>query len=61
MEAIFGNKNIHSLSNVAKEKVGDHPLNMCFTLQSNSYNSISKCVVGYCALTPTGNLKQMGT
>jgi hypothetical protein len=32
METISGNKNIHSLSGVVKEKVGDLPLNMCFIL-----------------------------
>jgi hypothetical protein len=61
MEAVFGNKNIHLLSGVAKEKVGDFPLNMCSTFQSNSCNNISKCVVACCMFTPIGALKQMGT
>jgi hypothetical protein len=45
MEAISGNKNIHSLSSVMKERDGDLLLNMCSTLQSNSCNNILKCVV----------------
>jgi hypothetical protein len=61
MEAISANKNIHSLLNVVREKVGAFSLNMCFTLQNNSYNSILKCVVGYCTLIPTRVSKQMGT
>jgi len=60
-KVIFDNKNIHLLSNVVKEKVRDLRLNMCFVLQSNSYNSISKCVMGCYTFTPTGALKQMGT
>ncbi len=55
------NKNIHSLSSVSKEKVGDLPLNMCSTFQNNSCNNISKCIMGYCTLTPIATLKQMGT
>ncbi len=61
MEIVFGNKNIHLLSNVAKEKVGDFLLNMCFVLQSNGCNNILKCVVGCYLFTPTRALKQMGT
>jgi hypothetical protein len=59
-EAVSSNKNIHSSSSVTREKVGDLPLNMCSVLESNSYNNISKCVVGYYTLIPTGALKQMG-
>jgi hypothetical protein len=60
-EIIFGDKGIHSLLNVAKEKVGDLPLDMCSTLQNNSYDNIPKCIVGYYTLTPTRAPKQMGT
>jgi hypothetical protein len=37
--------------------VGDLPLNMCSTLQNNSYNNI----VGYYMLIPSRVPKQMGT
>jgi hypothetical protein len=46
-EIIFGDKDIHSLLDVAKEKVGELPLNMCSILQNNSCNSILKYIVGY--------------
>jgi hypothetical protein len=61
MEAVFGNKNIHLLSGVAKEKVGNFLLNMCSTFQSNNCNNISKCVVSCYILTSTRAPKQMGT
>jgi len=61
LEVIFGDKDIHSLLGVAKEKVGDLFLNMCSTLQRNSCNNVPKCVVGCCTLTPIGAPKQMGT
>jgi S-methylmethionine-dependent homocysteine/selenocysteine methylase len=35
-----GSENIHSLSSVAREKVGNLLLNMCSILQSNSYDNI---------------------
>ncbi len=54
------NKNIHSSSNVLREKVGDLSLNMCFVFQSNRYNNIPMCVVNCCMFTPTKVLKQMG-
>jgi hypothetical protein len=60
MEVVSSNKNIHLSTSVATKKVGDLPLNMCSTLQSNSCNSISKCVVGYYTLTFIKALKQMG-
>jgi hypothetical protein len=41
--------------------VGDLPLNMCSILQSNSYNNISKCIMGYYMLIPSAVPKQMGT
>ncbi len=44
-EVIFGDKDIHSLLCVTREKMGIFFLNMCFTLQSNSFDSIPKCVV----------------
>jgi hypothetical protein len=52
LEVVFGDKDIHLLLGVAKEKVGDLPLNMCSTLQNNSCNNIPKCVMGYCILIP---------
>jgi len=57
LEALFGDKDIHSLLSVVREKVRDLPLNMCFTFQSNSYNNILKCVMGYYTLIPVGTLK----
>jgi hypothetical protein len=60
-EIIFGDKDIHLLSGVVKEKVGDLPLNMCSTLQNNNYNSISKCVMGCYAFILERAPKQMGT
>ncbi len=61
MKTIYGNKNIHSSSSMAHEKVRYLPLNMCFTFQNNNYNNILKCVVHYCTLTPIGPPKQMDT
>jgi hypothetical protein len=61
LEVISGDKDIHLLSSVVKEKVGDLPLNMCSILQSNNYGSIPKCVMDCCMLTPIGAPKQMGT
>jgi hypothetical protein len=61
LEINHGDKDIHLLSNVAREKVGDLPLNMCSILQSNSYDNIPKCIVGYYTFIPTGAPKQMGT
>jgi hypothetical protein len=37
-ETISTDKDIHLSLNVVRELVGDHPLNMCSTLQNNSYN-----------------------
>jgi hypothetical protein len=45
-EAVFGDKDIHSLLGVAREKVGDLPLNMCSILQNNRLNNMLKFVVG---------------
>jgi hypothetical protein len=45
MEVMFGNKNIHLLLGVAREKVGDLSLNMCSTFQSSNSNSIPKCAM----------------
>ncbi len=61
MAVIFGNKNIHSSLNVAREKVKDLLLNMCFALQNNSCNNIVKCVVGCCTFIPIGASKQTST
>jgi len=61
LKAIFGDKNIHSLMGVAKEKVGDLPLNMCAILQSNNCDNISKCIMGYCTFIYKRHPTQMGT
>jgi hypothetical protein len=45
LEVISNDKDIHSLSSLAKEKVRDLFLNMCSTFQNNSCNNISKRVV----------------
>jgi hypothetical protein len=57
----FSNDDICSLLGVAREKVGNLPLNMCSTFQNNSHDNISKCIMGYCTFTSIGALKQMGT
>jgi hypothetical protein len=61
VEVVSGNKNIYSSLSVAKDKAKDLLLNMCSILQSNSYNNITKCVVGYCMFIPIRASKQMGT
>ncbi len=61
MKTISGDKNIHLSSNVAKEKVGDLPLNMCSTFQNNSCNNIQKCVVDCYMFILAWAPKQMGT
>jgi hypothetical protein len=61
LEAVFGDKNIHSLLGVVRENMGDFLLNMCSILQNNSWNNILKCVMGCCTFTLTKALKQMGT
>jgi hypothetical protein len=53
IESISSNKNIHSLSDVARGKVENLLLNMCYVFQNNSCNNIPKYVVGYYMLTPT--------
>ncbi len=60
-KTIYGDKNIHSSSNVAKEMVGDLLLNMCSTFQSNNCNSVTKCFMGCCMFILAWALKQMGT
>ncbi len=60
-EAIFSDKDIHSLLGVTKKKVGNLPLNMCSTLQNNSCDNIPKCVAGYYMFTLAKTPKQMGT
>jgi hypothetical protein len=52
LEVVFGDKDIHSLFDVAREKVGDLLLNMCSILQINNYNNIPKCIVGYYMFIP---------
>ncbi len=59
-KVVFGDKDIHSLLGVAKEKVGDLPLNMCSIFQNNNWNNILKCVVGYCTFTPAKGTKANG-
>jgi hypothetical protein len=60
-KVISGDKDIHLLSGLVKENVGDLPLNMCFTLQNNTYNSIPKCIMGCCTFTLARAPKKMGT
>jgi hypothetical protein len=60
-KTIVGDKDIHSSSSVVKEKVGDLPLNMCSTLQNNSYDSISNCIMSYYTIIPIRASKQMST
>jgi hypothetical protein len=50
-KTISYDKDIHLLSSVAREKVGDLSLNMCFIFQSNNCNNILKCVIGYYMFT----------
>jgi hypothetical protein len=59
-EAIYGDKDIHLLLGVAREKVGDFPPNMCSIFQNNSCDNISKCVMGYCMLIPTKGIETNG-
>ncbi len=61
LEIISNDKDIYSSSNVAREKVGNLLLNMCYTFQNNSCDSIPKCIVGCCTFIATGAPKQMGT
>jgi anaerobic glycerol-3-phosphate dehydrogenase len=61
LKTIFGDMDIHSSSNVVREKVGDLLLDMCSTLQNNSYDSISNYTMNYYMITVIGALKQMGT
>jgi len=49
-KAIFNYKDIHSSSSVVREKVEDLLLNIYSTFQSNSCDSISKCIMGYSTL-----------
>jgi hypothetical protein len=60
-EIVFGDKDIHSSVGVAREKVGDLLLNMCSTLQTNSYDNIPKCIMGYYTFIHVRAPKQMGT
>ncbi len=60
LKTIYGDKDIHSSSNVTREKVVDLLLNVCSTFQNNSCNIILKCVVGFYTFTFTRAPKQMG-
>jgi hypothetical protein len=60
-KVISKDKDIHLLSGVAREKVGDLLLNMCSIPPSNSYESIVKCIMGYYMFIPAKAPKQMGT
>ncbi len=53
LKVISTDKNIHSSSGMAKEKVGDILLNMYSTLQINSHDSYLKCIVGWFTFIPT--------
>jgi hypothetical protein len=59
-KVVFADKDIHLSLSVMKEKMEKVLLNMCSTLQSNSYDNIVKYIEGCCMLTPTKALKQMG-
>ncbi len=61
LKVISKDKDIHLLSGVVREKVGDLLLNMCSIPPSNSYKSILKCIMGYYMFIPTKAPKQMGT
>jgi hypothetical protein len=60
LETIYANEDIHSSSNVAREKVWDLHLNMCSTFQNNSRDNIPKCIMGYYMFIPAWASKQMG-
>jgi hypothetical protein len=47
LKTIYGDKDIHSLSNLTREKVVDLLLNVSSTFQSNNCNIILKCVCGF--------------
>jgi hypothetical protein len=52
LETIYGDNNIHSSPYMAREKVGNFFLYMSSILWHNSYNNISKRILGCSALTP---------
>jgi hypothetical protein len=60
LKVVSNDKDIHLSLGVAREKVGDLPLNMCSILQINSYDNIPNCIVGYCMFIPVWAPKQMG-
>jgi hypothetical protein len=60
-EVVSGEKDIHSLLGVAREKVGYFLLNMCSTFQSNNYDNILNYIMGYCTFTFIRAPMQMGT
>ncbi len=55
VKIVSSDKDINSLLNVVKEKVGDFLFNMCSTFQNNSYNSTSKCIMGCYTFIPLGH------
>jgi len=59
-KVVSSDKDVHSLSSVAREKVGNLLPNMCSTFQSNSCDSILKCMVGDYMFTFTKAPKKMG-
>jgi hypothetical protein len=61
LEANSNDMDIHLLLSVAREKVGDLPLNICSIIQSNNYDNIPKCIVGYYTFILARPPKQMGT
>jgi hypothetical protein len=61
LETVSGDKDIHSLLNVARKKVGDFLLNMCSTFQKIICDNIPKCIVGCCMFTSARAKKQMAT
>jgi len=60
LKVISSDKDIHSSSGVAREKVGDL-VNMSSIFQNNSCDNILKCIMGYFMFTPIRAPKQMGT
>jgi hypothetical protein len=61
VEVVFSDKDIHSSSNVVKEKVGNFHLNMCSTIQNNNCDNTLKCIMRFCTFIPIRAPKQMDT
>ncbi len=57
LEIVSSDKDIHSLSNVVREKVGDLYFKHVFHIQNNSCNDNLKCIMGCYTFTLTRALK----